>query len=103
MKRMWADLIAAIAVGACADSAGPTSTAPGCDNGIVTCMEQRTTPPTTVIDPAKKYTATVHTSRGDFTITFVDPTVAPLTVNNFVYLSQNPFYAALTFHPVAPG
>jgi len=31
-------------------------------------MDQRTTPPPTVIDPSKKYTATVHTSRGDFTI-----------------------------------
>ncbi len=103
MKRVLAGLLAAIAVCACADSPGPTSTAPGCDNGIVTCMEQRTTPPPTVIDPAKKYTATVHTSRGDFTITFVDPTVAPQTVNNFVYLSQNHFYDGLTFHRVVPG
>ena len=103
MKRVLAGLLAAIAVCACADSPGPTSTAPGCDNGIVTCMEQRTTPPPTVIDPAKKYTAIVHTSRGDFTITFVDPTVAPQTVNNFVYLSQNHFYDGLTFHRVVPG
>ena len=102
MKRMLAGLLAAIAVCACADSPGPTSTAPGCDNGIVTCMEQRTTPPPTVIDPAKKYTAIVHTSRGDFTITFVDPTVAPQTVNNFVYLSQNHYYDGLTFHRVVP-
>ncbi|HXL77152.1 MAG TPA: peptidylprolyl isomerase [Candidatus Eisenbacteria bacterium] len=103
MKRILAGLIAAIAVCACADSAGPTSTAPGCDNEIVTCMEQRTTPPPTVIDPAKKYTATVHTSRGDFTITFVDSSVARQTVNNFVYLSQNHFYDGLTFHRVVPG
>ena len=100
---MLAGLLAAIVICACADSPGPTSTAPGCDNGIVTCMEQRTTPPPTVIDPAKKYTATVHTSRGDFTITFVDATVAPQTVNNFVYLSQNHFYDGLTFHRVVPG
>src|SRR5467141_1296551 len=95
-----------IVICACAELA-PTpaapSTAPGCDNGIVTCMEQRTTPPPTVIDAAKKYTATVHTSRGDFTITFVDPSVAPQTVNNFVYLSQNHYYDGLTFHRVVPG
>ncbi len=66
-------------------------------------MEQRTTPPPNVIDASKKYTATVHTSRGDFTITFVDPKVAPVTVNNFVYLSQNHFYDGLTFHRVVPG
>ncbi len=96
-----------LAVCACTDSLGdsspPTSPAAGCDNGIVTCMEQRTTPPPTVIDAAKKYTATVHTNRGDFTISFVDPKVAPQTVNNFVYLSENHYYDSLTFHRVVPG
>jgi len=95
-----------IVVCACAELAqtpSAPSNPPGCDNGIVTCMEQRTTPPPTVIDAAKKYTAIVHTSRGDFTLTFVDPTVAPQTVNNFVYLSQNHFYDGLTFHRVVPG
>jgi cyclophilin family peptidyl-prolyl cis-trans isomerase len=94
---------ATIVLGACADYTPPTSASPGCDNGIVTCMDQRTTPPPTVIDPAKRYTATVHTSRGDFTITFVDPKVAPQTVNNFVYLSENHYYDGLTFHRVVPG
>src|SRR6266849_3130150 len=103
MKRILAGLIAAIAVCACADSAGPTSTAPGCDNEIVTCMEQRTTPQPTGIDPTQKYTATVQTSRGDFTITLVDPKVAPQTGNNFVYLSHNHYYDDLTFHRVVPA
>jgi cyclophilin family peptidyl-prolyl cis-trans isomerase len=88
------------------DFAGGTPTTPnpsGCDNGIVACMEQRTTPPPTVIDAGKKYSATVHTSRGDFVISFVDPKIAPQTVNNFVYLSQNHFYDGLTFHRVVPG
>ena len=66
-------------------------------------MEQRTTPPPTVIDLGKKYTATVHTNRGDFVIALVDPKVAPQTVNNFVYLSQNHFYDGLTFHRIVPG
>jgi len=95
-----------IVVCACAELAPAPSTpsaTSGCDNGIVTCMEQRTTPPPTIIDSAKKYTAIVHTSRGDFTISFVDPDVAPQTVNNFVYLSQNHFYDGLTFHRVVPG
>jgi cyclophilin family peptidyl-prolyl cis-trans isomerase len=95
--------LATIAACACAELAPATSTTPGCDNGIVTCMEQRTTPPPNVIDATKKYTATVHTSRGDFMITFVDPKVAPQTVNNFVYLSQNHFYDGLTFHRVVAG
>jgi cyclophilin family peptidyl-prolyl cis-trans isomerase len=66
-------------------------------------MEQRTTPPPTVIDPAMRYSITVHTSRGDFVISLVEPKVAPQTVNNFVYLAQNHFYDGLTFHRVVPG
>lgn len=80
----------------------PVSFAPGCQTAIRTCMQQRNTPPPTVIDPARTYTATVHTSRGDFGIA-LDAKAAPVTVNNFVYLSQNHFYDGLTFHRVEPG
>ncbi len=66
-------------------------------------MAERNTPPPMVIDQSKKYTATVHTNRGDFVISFVDPKVAPQTVNNFVYLSQNSYYSGLTFHRVVAG
>lgn len=66
-------------------------------------MAERTSPPPTVIDQSKKYTATVHTNRGDFVISLVDPKVAPQTVNNFVYLSQNSYYSGLTFHRVVTG
>src|SRR5437763_14624716 len=66
-------------------------------------MAERTTPPAQTIDPAKKYTATVHTSRGDFVITFVEPKVDPQTVNNFVVLAQEHYYDGLTFHRVVPG
>ena len=75
----------------------------GCHNDIRTCMDQRTTPPPTVIDVAKKYSATVHTNRGDFVIAFVDAKIAPQTVNNFVYLAQNHYYDGLTFHRVVAG
>src|SRR5437879_12152352 len=59
-------------------------------------MEHRTTPPPSVIDESKKYSVTVHTSRGDFVIALVQPKVAPETVNNFVYLAKNNFYEGLT-------
>jgi cyclophilin family peptidyl-prolyl cis-trans isomerase len=36
-------------------------------------------------------------------ISFVDPKIAPQTVNNFVYLSQNHYYDGLTFHRVVAG
>ena len=80
-----------------------TSFPPGCDTDIRACMQQRTTPPDTVIDPSKKYTATVHTTKGDFVISFVDVSVAPVTVNNFVYLAQNHYYDGLTFLRVVAG
>ena len=97
-----AAVLAALMTFACGE-ASPTPAASGCQNGIITCMAERTTPPPTVIDLAKKYTATVHTSRGDFVIALVDPKVAPQTVNNFVYLSQHQYYDSLTFHRVVPG
>jgi cyclophilin family peptidyl-prolyl cis-trans isomerase len=106
VKRIIATTLLTLTVAACDAGGGSpaaTSFAPGCDNEIVTCMEQRTTPPPTVIDASKKYTATVHTNRGDFVISFVDPKIAPQTVNNFVYLSQNHFYDGLTFHRVVAG
>lgn len=106
MKATLAALVLLLTTAACGTagaSAPPTSNASGCENDIVTCMEQRTTPPPTVIDPAKKYSVTVHTSRGDFVIALVDPKVAPQTVNNFVYLAENHFYDGLTFHRVVPG
>ena len=106
VKRTVAAAAAVMALAACQSgeaSAPATSYAPGCENDIVTCMEQRTTPPPTVIDAAKKYSVTVHTTRGDFVITLVDAKVAPQTVNNFVYLAQNHFYDGLTFHRVVPG
>jgi cyclophilin family peptidyl-prolyl cis-trans isomerase len=105
VKRLGLAL-AAVVLCACGstDTGTPLiSPAPGCDNDIRTCMDQRTTPPPTVIDLAKKYTATVHTNRGDFVIALVDPKVAPQTVNNFVYLSQNHYYDGLKFHRVVPG
>jgi len=106
VKRILGTALALLALSACDAGGGSpaaTSFPPGCDTEIVACMEQRTTPPPTVIDPSKKYTATVHTTRGDFVISFVDPKIAPQTVNNFVYLSQNHFYDGLTFHRVEPG
>jgi len=59
-------------------------------------------PPPLTIDTGKKYIATIKTARGDIVVE-LDPSAAPQTVNNFVYLSQNGFYDGLTFHRVEPG
>jgi cyclophilin family peptidyl-prolyl cis-trans isomerase len=53
-----------------------------------------------VIDAStKKYTATVKTAKGDFTIDlFADE--APNTVNSFVFLAQKGFFNDITFHRI---
>lgn len=58
-------------------------------------------PPVT-IDITKKYLATIQTPKGNLVVE-LDPTAAPQTVNNFIYLANNGFYDDLTFHRVEPG
>lgn len=55
--------------------------------------------PDMVIDPAKKYTATISTDKGDMIIElFAEKT--PKTVNNFVFLAREGFYNGVIFHRV---
>ena len=64
--------------------------------------KQYTQPPTMQIDPAKKYTAVMHTERGDIRIELF-AAQAPKTVNNFVFLARDGFYDGTTFHRVIGG
>ena len=52
-----------------------------------------------VIDPSRRYEATISTDRGDIVVE-LDPSRAPKTVNNFVFLAREGFYDGLTFHRV---
>lgn len=55
--------------------------------------------PEMVIDPKKKYTATIKTNKGDIHLNlFADR--APKTVNNFVFLARDKFYDGVPFHRV---
>ena len=56
-------------------------------------------PPAMTIDPAKKYTATFDTSKGQI-VTELFPKEAPVTVNNFVFLAKEGFYDGSKFHRV---
>lgn len=58
--------------------------------------------PAMSIDVNAAYTAAMRTSEGEITIA-LDPTQAPTTVNNFVFLSKQGFFDGLTFHRVIPG
>ena len=59
-------------------------------------------PPPMVIDPDKRYTAEMVTSKGSMTIA-LDPSAAPKTVNNFVFLARYHYFDGVTFHRVIPG
>ena len=64
--------------------------------------KQYDTPPQMTIDTAKKYSAVMKTDRGDVTIALLTD-VAPMTVNNFVFLAREGFFDGCTFHRVIPG
>jgi len=53
-------------------------------------------------EAGKKYTAILHTSKGDITCELY-PDKAPVSVTNFVQLSKGGFYNNLTFHRVVPN
>jgi cyclophilin family peptidyl-prolyl cis-trans isomerase len=59
-------------------------------------------PPEMTIDPDRRYTAELVTSHGPMTIA-LDPTAAPKTVNNFVFLARQGFYDGVVFHRIIPG
>jgi len=56
-------------------------------------------PPEMVIDPKKKYTAMIVTTRGAMELQ-LNAEHAPKTVNNFVFLAKEEFYNGVTFHRV---
>src|SRR3990172_10165793 len=58
--------------------------------------------PEMVIDPAKTYTATIETSAGTMTAEFFTAD-APSTVNNFVFIARDGYYADVIFHRCIKG
>ncbi|HTV11580.1 MAG TPA: peptidylprolyl isomerase [Acidimicrobiales bacterium] len=59
-------------------------------------------PPPMCIDPALRYSAEMVTSKGTLVIG-LDPSSAPKTVNNFVFLARYHYYEGIVFHRVIPG
>jgi len=56
-------------------------------------------PPDIIIDPHKKYYATIQTQLGDIVIELFASTT-PKTVNNFIFLCEEKFYDNTIFHRV---
>jgi peptidyl-prolyl cis-trans isomerase B (cyclophilin B) len=65
----------------------------------VTNHKQWKSAPEMTIDVTKKYIATMSTSKGDVVLE-LDPSAAPKTVNNFVFLAKEGYYDNITFHRV---
>ena len=64
--------------------------------------KQYASPPAMSIDPKKRYSAAMNTSKGMINIElFADR--APVTVNNFVFLARDGFYDGVIFHRVLEG
>jgi cyclophilin family peptidyl-prolyl cis-trans isomerase/protein-disulfide isomerase len=71
--------------------------------GMIALGERQfSTCPQVVIDPSRRYTATLKTEKGDIVIRLYADR-APNTVNNFVFLAQNGWFDNITFHRVVPG
>jgi len=61
--------------------------------------KQYSAPPPISIDPSKKYSAALETSRGSIVVDLFAKD-ATKTVNNFVFLARDGFYGGTTFHRV---
>ena len=64
--------------------------------------KQYSEPPEMTIDLAKTYAATIHTNHGEINIA-LDAERSPQTVNNFVFLARDGYYADCIFHRVISG
>ena len=58
--------------------------------------------PPMCIDPSKRYTADMVTSKGTMRIA-LDPLAAPRTVNSFVFLARYHYFGGIVFHRIIPG
>ncbi len=85
-------------------AANAASVAAGCPKSPGTALKKGTwsAPPTTTINAAKSYTATVKTDLGTIVIA-LDPKTAPQTVNNFVFLAQHKYFDCNIFLRVIPS
>jgi len=65
-------------------------------------VKQYSAAPSMSIDQKKTYTALIETSKGTMTIALFAKEV-PVTVNNFIFLAREGFYAGTPFHRIIKG
>lgn len=86
-------------VGNPSETASSSSPSASPSSGVT---RQYSAPPPMTINTAHKYVVTLNTARGNIVLK-LDPALAPVTVNNFVFLVRNYFYDGLTFHRIEPS
>ena len=64
---------------------------------------QYTKAPEMTIDPNKKYQAIIEMEKGGKIVIDLLSEEAPVTVNNFVFLTREGYYDGVTFHRVIPN
>jgi peptidylprolyl isomerase len=80
----------------------PQANAEGTPIAASDTIKQYPAPPAMSIDPARKYVATIKTTRGEVKVELL-ASEAPQTVNNFVFLARDGFYNNVPFHRVIQG
>jgi peptidylprolyl isomerase len=82
-----------------APTAAPAGEAAAPASDIASRNNKYSALPPMTIDPAKSYTATITTPRGDIVVK-LRPDLAPQSVNSFVFLAREDFYDGTTWHRV---
>jgi peptidyl-prolyl cis-trans isomerase B (cyclophilin B) len=73
----------------------------GSDPATIETKTEKLDKPTQVVDEGETASVTMETSEGTFTIS-LDTERAPITANNFAYLTEKGFYDGLGFHRIVP-
>jgi cyclophilin family peptidyl-prolyl cis-trans isomerase len=112
LKRVFLGLLMSVAMTACAQNSGDTTTATQTDTAATTATETTSaaaettssaTPPAQekAMSQYENKVAEIHTSAGQIDIRFY-PDVAPNHVKNFIDLAEKGFYNGTKFHRVIP-